>query len=147
MTTTTDPSTNAHAKLTLVHLATVSVLPGVRHRIDNGPFGTMVIPSIAEGRWEGERIRGHVVGAGADWARRGPSGVMLLDVRQTVETDDGAVIYVSYNGRFDPERQTYTIAPTFETGDERYAWLNSVQAVARGRYVDGRMRHEVYEVR
>ena len=147
MTEPDDSEAAGPTRPTLVHLATVTVLPGERHRIDGGPFGSMVIPSIAEGRWEGERLRATVVGAGADWARRGPSGVMLLDVRQTILTDDGATVYVSYNGRFDPERSTYTIAPSFETGDERYAWLNCVQAIARGSYVDGRMRYEMFEVR
>ena len=72
---------------------------------------------------------------------------MLLDVRQVVETDDGAVVYVTYHGRADRSRGTYTIAPTFETSDERYAWLNLVQAVGKGRLVDGRIVYDVYEVR
>ena len=106
-----------------------------------------MIAGIAEGRWDGERLRGNIVGPGGDWAMPGPGGAMLLDVRQVVETDDGAVVYVTYRGRADRGRGTYTIAPTFETSDERYAWLNLVQAVGKGRLVEVRIVYDVYEVR
>jgi len=131
----------------LVPLATVSVEGGERYKIDDGPFGNRVIAGIRQGRWEGERLRANIVGPGADCAMPGPGGAMLLDVRQVIETDDGAVVYVTYHGRADRTRGTYTIAPTFETSHERYAWLNVVQAVGKGRLVDGRIVYEVYEVR
>jgi hypothetical protein len=131
----------------LVPLATVSIAGGDRYKVDEGPFGNRVIVGIRDGRWEGERLRGDIIGPGADWAMPGPGGAMLLDVRQVVETDDGAVVYVTYHGRADRNRGTYTIAPTFETSDARYAWLNLVQAVGKGRVVEGRIVYEVFEVR
>ena len=131
----------------LIPLATVSVAGGDRYTIDDGPFGNRVIAGIREGRWEGERLRADIVGPGGDWAMPGPGGAMLLDVRQVIETDDGAVIYVTYHGRADRTRGTYTDRATFETSDERYAWLNAVQAVGKGLLVDGRIVYEVYEVR
>jgi hypothetical protein len=140
-------STDAGDPVHLVPLATVSVTPGTRHQIDDGPFGDRVIAGIAEGRWDGERLAGQIVGAGGDWAVPGPAGVVLLDVRQVLETDDGAIVYVSYRGRSDRSRGTYTVAPTFETSDERYRWLNAVQAVGRGRFEDGRLSYEMFEVR
>ena len=38
-------------------------------------------------------------------------------------------------------------APTFQTGDERYAWLNKIQAVGAG-YLgeDGVLTYSLYEV-
>lgn len=134
-------------EISLVPLATVSVAGGDRYKIDDGPFGNRVIAGIREGRWEGERLRANIVGPGADWAMPGPGGVMLLDVRQVIETDDGAVVYVTYHGRADRARGTYTIAPTFETSHESYAWLNAVQCVGKGRLIDGRIVYQVYEVR
>ena len=138
---------SADPSIELVPLATVTVHGGERHRIDGGPFGDRIIAGIREGRWEGERLRGRIVGPGGDWAMPGPGGAMLLDVRQVVETDDGAVVYVTYHGRADRTRGTYTIAPTFETADERYAWLNAVQAVGKGTLVDGAIVYAIYEVR
>jgi hypothetical protein len=135
------------AGLQLVPLAHVSVAAGDVYKVPDGPFGSRVIAGIAEGRWDGERLRGRIVGPGGDWAMPGPGGAMLLEVRQVIETDDGAIIYVTYRGRCDRSRGTYTVAPTFETSDERYTWLNAVQAIGKGGYVDGRMTYEMYEVR
>ena len=135
------------ADIKLVPLATATIAAGDRFKIDDGPFGNRVIAGIRTGRWEGDRLRGTIVGPGADWAMPGPGGAMLLDVRQVVQTDDGAVIYVTYHGRADRTRGTYTIAPTCETSDERYVWLNAVQAVGKGRLTDAGIVYEIYEVR
>jgi hypothetical protein len=35
----------------------------------------------------------------------------------------------------------------FETGDERYKWLNAVQAIGQGRYENGRLIYHMFEVR
>jgi hypothetical protein len=74
-----------------------------------------------------------------------------LDVRATLETDDGALIFIQYNGRCDfsdpsAPGPVYT-TPRFETGDARYAWLDKVQAVMKGRS-DGRtlIAYRMYEV-
>ena len=139
--------TDSAAAIELIPLANATIAAGDRYKIDDGPFGNRVIAGIRTGRWEGDRLRGTIVGPGADWAMPGPGGAMLLDVRQVVQTDDGAVIYVTYHGRADRTRGTYTIAPTFETSDERYLWLNAVQAVGKGRLTDAGIVYEIYEVR
>lgn len=38
-------------------------------------------------------------------------------------------------------------APTFEVSDDRYAWLNTVQAVGRGQLDGSRLVYELAEVR
>ena len=53
-------------------------------------------------------------------------------MRFTLKTDDGAYIYVEYAGRADMANGLIATAPTFQTGDERYAWLNKIQAVGAG---------------
>ena len=102
------------ADIKLVPLATATIAAGDRFKIDDGPFGNRVIAGIRTGRWEGDRLRGTIVGPGADWAMPGPGGAMLLDVRQVVQTDDGAVIYVTYHGRADRTRGT--IQPVCASG-------------------------------
>jgi hypothetical protein len=72
--------------------------------------------------------------------------LMLLDVRQLVRTDDDALIYVTYQGRCDRTRGTYTVAPTFETSDQRYQWLNAVQAIGQGRSEGDDIVYEMFEV-
>lgn len=109
-----------------------------------------------------------LVPPGGDWSRVLPSGVLRLDVRLTIRTDDGAVIYVSYNGverdipdsehKVDPAQhvigpedvRVWVIAPTFETSAARYAWLNEIQAV--GKMVEfkdgpgGYVKYDIYAV-
>lgn len=132
----------------LVPLATVRVTRGDVHRMGATAFHRRVIGGISSGRWEGERIRGDIVQPGGDWAIPSTDGTsMLLDVRQTVRTDDGALVFVTYQGRCDRERGTYTVAPTFETDDPRYAWLNVVQAVGRGRTEGDDIVYAMFEVR
>ena len=74
-----------------------------------------------------------------------------LDVRVVVETDDGALIYITYEGRADwsegPGTKPIYMAPKFETSDERYTWLNAVQAVGKGQLGAGTVSYEIAEVR
>jgi hypothetical protein len=132
----------------LVPLATVRVTRGDVHRLGATAFHRRVIGGIANGRWTGERLNADIVAPGGDWAIPSTDGsIMLLDVRQTLRTDDGALIYVTYQGRCDRERGTYTVAPTFETDDERYAWLNAVQAIGQGRTEGDDIVYAMFEVR
>jgi len=74
-------------------------------------------------------------------------------VRGQIETDDGAFIYVQYFGLLemndkvqaamgaqsgtDYEDQYFRTTPRFETGHERYAWLNRSVFVGEGRLYPG----------
>lgn len=113
------------------------------------PAGVRVIYEANEATIEGDRLSGVMRGkANADWVVIGHGNVGTLDVRSLMETHDGALVFVQYQGRVDlnaPEHTMY-IAPVFETSDERYRWLNTVQAVAKGRYIDGVLTYEVCEV-
>lgn len=132
----------------LVPLATVRVTRGEIHRMGQTAFHKRVIGAISHGRWDGERLSGEIVPPGGDWALpSGDGAVMLLEVRQVLCTDDGALVYVTYQGRADRSRGTYTVAPTFETDDERYQWLNAVQAIGQGRSDGDDIVYEMFEVR
>lgn len=132
----------------LVPLATVRVTRGDVHRMGQTAFHRRVIGAISHGRWDGDRLSGEIVPPGGDWALPSSDGtVMLLEVRQVIRTDDGALVYVTYQGRADRTRGTYTVAPTFETDDERYVWLNSVQAIGQGRSDGDDIVYEMFEVR
>src|SRR5205823_12225334 len=105
------------------------------------------------GRYKGERLNGSVKGSlGADWMAVGPDGAVgTLDVRGLLETDDGALVLVHYSGRKDM-RDLYSpiyATPLFDTGDERYAWLTLVQAVAKGTVSEDLtlLTYEIYELR
>src|SRR5260370_27088116 len=100
------------------------------------------------GSFEGPRLRGEVLPDGGDWLLMRPDSVLEQDVRITPKTDDGAFIYVRYAGMrhgppevvarlaqgetVDPSEYYFRVAPVFETGADRYAWLNSILAVGVG---------------
>src|SRR5437868_11202874 len=52
----------------------------------------------AEGWAKGPRISGRMIHPTADWLRIMPSGSFRVDARMTVETDDGALVYITYGG-------------------------------------------------
>jgi hypothetical protein len=115
------------------------------------PAGTRVIVEFTAIDVEGPRLKAKAKGPCADWLRVGPENTASLDFRFSLETHDGAVIYVEAHGRTDASKfatggDTY-FAPVFETGDVRYAWLNKIQAVAKGRAQGNVVTFEVCEVR
>jgi hypothetical protein len=136
----------------LLSLGTADVKISEPIMMPGGPSGTRAIIEIMSAEYKGERLRAKLKGvAAADWAVVSPTGIGLMDVRLTIETEDGALIYVSYGGRVDlstgMEGAIVYTAPRFETGDERYEWMNKIQAVAKGVISGGVLRYELYELR
>jgi hypothetical protein len=116
--------------------------------VRRGPHGTRAIAGVIGGTFEGPRLRGRIVPPGGDWATSRPHGTLLLDVRLTLVTDDGAAILMQYKGILTREGEATKLrtAPLFETGDERYAWLNDIQAVGI-ELEDGAEGYEIYALR
>lgn len=115
-----------------------------------GPAGNRLVFEVDGGTIEGDRLRGTVTGPGGDWLTVGPGGIGTIDVRLTVLTDDGGVVFVQYLGRMDTNDglgATAYIAPRFETGDDRYAWLNAIQAVGKGATDGASIVYDLYELR
>src|SRR5439155_17344297 len=86
---------------------------------------------ITGGMFEGERLRGRVLAGGADWTTLRSDGVLELDLRITLETDDGALVHMTFFGLRDDVagRGYFRTIPRFETAAPRYAVLNRVIAV------------------
>lgn len=111
------------------------------------PAGLRRIAPVTGGRFSGERLKGTVL-QGADWVVNRPDGVMEIDVRLPLQTDDGAMIYLNYQGRFlatpdamarmakgtllKPEEYSLAMTARFESGAEDYLWLNDIIAAGTG---------------
>lgn len=147
--TASEPPSEA-APLQLVPLGRMAATLRSPHVLAGTPAGDRWIFEVVEGSFEGDRLRATVRGqANADWFLLGPDGTGSLDVRVLVETHDGALVYVHYTGRVaagEPGAPLYA-TPRFDTGDERYRWLNRIQAVAKGHLTGDRLTYEVYELR
>lgn len=155
MATTSRPGARTDLDIELVPLGTLWAQLAPPVVLEDTPVGTRMIFDVLESTFEGDRLRGRGRGAsGADWGLAGPGGVFGLDVRFTLETDDGALVYVQYHGRCDVSGGLGApgpvfAAPRFETGDERYLWLNSIQAVQKGRLDPETLEitYRMYEIR
>jgi hypothetical protein len=133
-------------KLQALFKADIELAPA--QELGAGPLGRRRIIAITGGRFVGERLSGRVLAGGADWQVIRADGVAELDARYTLETADGALVYVRNRGyrhgpaevlkrlaageNIDPAQYYMRTTPLFETGDERYAWLNRIVCVASG---------------
>lgn len=119
--------------------------------VASGPYGTRVVATVTGGSFVGPDINASVpegVAAG-DWLTLRADGKFALDVRASLRTDDGADIYVTYTGlgtRHDDGTTSIRTSPRFETGDERYAWLNDLFCVAIGTSTDVGVEYDIYAV-
>lgn len=116
--------------------------------------GERRIVAIQGGSFEGPSFKGTVPAMGGDWIWADPDGTTRLDVRVSLTTHDGALIYYQYRGlrhgpaeimqalaageEVDPASYYFRTAGFMETGDSRYDWLNKAVILATGhRLPDG----------
>src|SRR5205814_8502084 len=93
-------------------LMTLQVAVVGAQKIGAVPHGTRVIAPIAGGHFEGPRLRGKVLPGGGDWTLLRGDGVLELDLRITLETDDGALVHMTFDGlRHDQPQVSPSLAP------------------------------------
>jgi hypothetical protein len=93
------------------------------------PHGTVSIFPVTGGSFAGDRLRGKVLAGGGDWVTKKPDGTFDLDLRVTLETDDGALIHMTFTGVRDDANHYFRTLPLFETASPTYAFLNRLLAV------------------
>ena len=100
-------------------------------RLDIGSTaqGALTIFPVTGGSFEGERLRGHVLAGGGDWVTAHEDGTLTLDLRVTLETDDGELIHMTFTGVRDDANHYFRTVPRFETAAPKYAFLNRLVAV------------------
>ena len=147
-------------RLTPLLQADITLAPA--QELGDAPRGRRRIINITGGTFRGERLSGKVLPGGADWQVIRGDGVADLDARYTLETSDGALIYVRNHGYrhgpadvlkklaagedVDPALYYMRTSPLFETGDARYAWLNRLICVGTGARKKSSVHLEIFEV-
>jgi len=131
-------------KITTEYLMTLYAPLDPPQKIDQA----LTIYNVGPGGWvKGPKIKGTLIAPGADWIRVMPGGNLRQDVRLTIKTDDGALIYLAYNGIISRTEDVakrvargemltsadeyFLMVPTMETSSEAYVWLNHVQCVGK----------------
>lgn len=119
---------------------------------------------ITGGEVSGPRIQGKIRPVGADWLTVRTDGVAVLDVRATIETHDGALLYTSYSGLIDagpdgyqavlaghlpPDGTPFRITPRYQAAHPAYQWANRVVGVGIGELHLSvpEVRYDIYAVR
>lgn len=127
------------------------------------PAGRRRVAPVAGGSFTGDRLKGKVLGSGGgDWLLQRNDGVVTLDVRLLLRTDDGELISMGYRGirhgpagvmarlaageSVDPRSYYFRIVPNFETSSSKYQWLNRIVSVGMGRREPSGPIYAIHEV-
>jgi hypothetical protein len=150
------------AELRTAHLLTLTLTVGELQPLGKTPWGDRRVGIVEGGRFEGARLKGTVLKGGSDWLLLRSDGVLQLDVRLTLKTENGAIIGMTYRGvrhgpaevierlnrgeKVEPSEYYFRTAPFFETAAEKYAWLNRIVAVATGHRLPTGPVYDIFEV-
>ena len=141
-------------------LMTMHVKVGTLLNIGAVPYGTRRTAPLGGGTFEGPRFRGTILaGSSADWQLLRSDGVLEMDLRFTLRTEDGALIsmrsfgmrhgpaeVIAAIGRgetVDPSKYYFRTMPRFATAHPAYLFLNRLIAVASG---DRRPEGPIYTI-
>jgi|SRR5450631_1253407 len=127
--------------------------------------GTRVIFPFKDGFVKSDKINGNLLDCGADWGLVLDSTTFKVDVRATIKTDDGSLIYMTYSGYNHTNAKYFAMisagkgselsasdyyfrtAVFFETSAPKYAWLNHTVAVGIGRFpAPGKVAYRIYAI-
>ncbi|MEG8275287.1 DUF3237 domain-containing protein [Streptomyces sp. AHA2] len=142
----------------------ISVQVGKVADVGAGPAGLRRFVEAAAGTIRGEGLDAALLPGGGDWLVAAPDGYARADIRYTAVTADGANLYVQGTGLIELNEATQAaltdgrpsdfgdqyarVVFSVETGDPRYAWLNTSVFIGEGRFrEDGVIEYVVSAVR
>src|SRR3954454_6154142 len=128
------------------HLITLRLDTAATEDIGTTPRGTLSVFPVTGGSFDGDRLRGRVLAGGGDWVTTRADGVIEVDLRVTLETDDRALIHMTFSGVRDDGHQYFRTLPRFETAAPQYAFLNRLLAVGIGEILDQGPVHVIEEI-
>lgn len=144
------------------HLLTLKLAVDGMQPIGAIPAGNRRIGLANGGTFEGTRLKGIVLPGASDWMIDRPDGVTTLDVRIVLQTDDGALIAMTYRGLrhgpaavmekvnggifVDPSEYYFRTIVSFETAAPKYDWLNKVFGIGTGSRPPEGAVYDIFEV-
>lgn len=150
------------ADITSRPLMTVTIIAAPLQQIGAIPYGVRSFVPVASGDFEGPRLRGKILPGGGDWLCCPPTRPRAGPARHAGETDDHALIYMTFQGLrhgppgviaafgrgevVDPARYYFRSVPRFETWAEAYAFLNRIVTVGVGETRPDGAVHRIDEI-
>ena len=148
---------------TLRHVYRLDAELDVPVDLGDTPQGRRRIVALTGGRAEGPGFSAELLArGGADWQIVRPSGSSVADIRYTLRTDRGALLYVQSHGvrhgkpdvlarlaageDVDPSDYTFRTTVTIETSATELAWLNDGVFIAVGARQPSGVSYDVYLV-
>jgi hypothetical protein len=147
-------------RLEFIFAADVSVDPPLS--VGDVGKGTRRFVPIAGGEISGPKLHGKVLPGGGDWQTIRDDGVAELEARYTLQTEDGALIFVrNYGLRHGPPHVVAALAAGqtvdhgsyyfrgatfFETSAAQYVWLTRQIVVCAGEREPDRVRLKFYQM-
>lgn len=144
------------------YLLTYTVTVDTLHDVGPVPFGTRHVDMLGRGTFEGPRLRGEVLPGGMDMKTLRSDGAMTPNVRMVLKTDDGALIFMHYQGVrhgspevmariargevVPPSEYYLRNTPYFETSAPKYDLLNRIVAVGIGRRMPDHAAYDVFQI-
>ena len=130
-------------KSELISIAEAELEPG--QAVGQTPQGTRNIVYVKSGTCTG-KVAGKILPGGGDWLLVRPDGIGEIDVRATIQADDGALIYTHYRGILNFQTGYFRTTPRYETASEKYKWLNDIVAVGVGQSIPTGVRYHLYDI-
>lgn len=155
------PIVPVEPKLELLYTSIIEIAPPLN--LGKTPFGERRIINITGGSFSGPRLAGKILPGGADWQIIRSDETAEVEARYTLETNDGALIYITNWGYrhgppevinrlnagvfVSPQDYYFRTTPKFETSSTEYLWLNNVVSIAVGERRKNHVIITVYEVK
>jgi hypothetical protein len=145
------------------HLFTITEKLCPTLELADTPAGNRRVFTVSGGQFVGDRLRGEVMAqASSDLLLVRSDGSFQLDARLVLQTDDGALILMTYRGlrcaspevnariargeEVAPEDYYLRTTPVFETSSPKYAWLNRIVTVGAGQRQSDEVAYSVFEI-
>ena len=143
------PSDAQELKSKLLFEVTFNLKPGIE--IGQTLAGKRTIYPVLDGFFDGPNLKGKVLTVGADWLLQLNETTNKLDVRVTLQTNEGENIYMTYHGylKLNADGTYYfRTTPYFETSSKKLAYLNHTVSVGVGTLVKigETVSYKVYEI-
>lgn len=111
-------------------------------------WGSRRLVRVRGGRFTGSTISGQIEAGGADHQLARPDGVIELDVRLVLTTDEGERLSMNALGlrAVDPAHFYFRQMVRLETSSPRHAWMNARLFIGTGRRLAEQVELQVYEL-